>query len=139
MSLLCQIMFPIILPIMSNLSYYFSYYVKLCHLYFLLFSIIPGCQRPVHRSWQTHKLVLCTEKGLTSDTEGQQCFRMNRAAGLVKISPWVQPSHHYYALFFLLYSLFRKSEQDQAADFLDLCSAGQCTMNSCDTLSNSIK
>ena len=51
--------------------------------------------------------------------------------------PAVQPL--LYALFFLFYSLFHKSEQDQAADILDLCSAGQCTMNSCDTLSNSIK
>ena len=104
MSLLCHIIFPIILPIMSNLSYYFSYYVKLCHLFFLLFSIIPGCQHPVHRSWQTHKLVLCTEKGLTSDKEGQQCFRMNRAAGLVKISPCVQQSNHYYTHYSFYYT-----------------------------------
>ena len=67
-----------------------SHYVKLCHCYvklffllvfllchitsifFLLFSIIPGCDRPLYRSWQTHKLVPCTEKWLTSNWNGQQ-------------------------------------------------------------------
>ncbi len=66
MSLLCQIIFPIIFPIMSNLNYYFTFYVKLFEFFFLLFPTSP-----VHRSWQIHKLVLCTEKGLISNEEGQ--------------------------------------------------------------------
>lgn len=104
MSLLCQIIFPIIFPIMSNLNYYFTYYVKLFELFFLLFHIIPGCHSPVHRSWQTHKLVLCTEKRQTSNEEGQQCCRMMRAACFVKIRQSVQPTQHYYTHYFFYYT-----------------------------------
>ncbi len=104
MSLLCQIIFPIIFPIMSNLNYYLTYYVKLFELFFLLFHIIPECHSPVHRSWQTHKLVLCTEKRQTSNEEGQQCCRMMRAACFVKIRQSVQPTQHYYTLYFFYYT-----------------------------------
>ena len=104
MSLICQIILPIILSIISNLNYYFTYYVKLFELFFLLFPIIPVCPHPVHRSWHTQKLVLCTEKGRTSNEEGQQCFRMIRAACFVKISQSAQPTRHYYTHYFFYYT-----------------------------------
>ena len=109
MSLLCQIIFLIIFPIMSNLNYYFTYYVKLFELFFLLFHIIPGCHSPVipvHRSWQTHKLVLCTEKRQTSNEEGQRCCRMmtRRAACFVKIRQSVQQTQNYYTHYFFYYT-----------------------------------
>ncbi len=72
--LLCQIC-PIIFPIMSNYS----------QLFFLLFSIILGCHRPVGRSWQTHKLVQCTEKRLTRSIEGHLALISRAWLGILNI------------------------------------------------------
>ncbi len=145
--------------------YIISYYVILCHLFYILFfflfsyffssdfifsimsliyqfvSIVfyyVGDSHP-NLQKQTPILVLCAERWLSSVLGRQRSFVMSRGPCFIKPNQHSKLNDNYYTHCFILYLLFWLFDQYWAARNLDLRTAGQHTSNQWEVSCHCIK